>query len=186
MASKFAGVINNLPRMLMTDQGYQDKVDVVKQQMKSSEDFDPAASALARRYRALRGDESSVGFQPSENIELIIQTFGKEGLEAILSAVNMRLEAVTQMMIESFEAEDITQVKNASEGYTVRLQYEPYAQVTDKTAFLKWCQDNGLAGSLSLPWQTTNAITKERLLAGEPEPTGVTAHAKTKVVLSRG
>lgn len=186
MASKFAGVINNLPRMLGTEPAYQEKVEIVKQQIKAEPDFSPVSSALAKRYRALRGDESSVALVAPDRMEALIAEFGKEGIEAILSAINLRIEAVSQMMVASFEAEDITTVKNASDGFTVRVQYEPYAQVTDKAAFYEWCQKNGLGKAMTLPWQTTNAITKERLLAGEPEPAGVTAHAKTKIVLTRG
>jgi len=46
-----------------------------------------------------------------------------------------------------------------------------------------WCVAEGLERQMSLPWQTTNSLTKARLLEGEPEPDGVTCYAKTKVRL---
>lgn len=44
----------------------------------------------------------------------------------------------------------------------------------------------GMTNKLMLPWATTNALTKERLLQGEPEPDGVTSWAKTTVRLGQG
>lgn len=44
----------------------------------------------------------------------------------------------------------------------------------------------GLANKMALAWGTTNALTKERLLAGEPEPPGVSVWAKTVVRLGAG
>lgn len=184
MPSKFAGIINDLPAFA-GDVNYQEKVEAVKKQICEEAGFDPSSSALARRYRDLRGSEDVVSLVAKERIEAIIKEFGKEGIEAILSAVNMRIEAVSQMMIAQFEVDgDISSLKFA-DGGAVRVQYEPYAQVEDKAALRRWALANGLEESLALPWMTVNSITKQRLLDGDPEPPGVKAYAKTKVVLTK-
>jgi len=67
----------------------------------------------------------------------------------------------------------------------VRTQWEPYAKVEDKELYRLWCIAEGLEKSLCLPWQSTNSVTKERLLAGLPVPKGIIAHAKSTIVLTR-
>jgi len=136
-----------------------------------------------------------------------------DGLEAKLSDANLRLEANSQLMTNQFEVEDLSSLSINGVG-SVRAQYEPYAKVDDKEKFRLWCvtplgvcmtcggshdaighnpetfthkylPGGGLEKSLALPWQSTNSIVKERLLSGEPEPPGVIAHAKVKIVLTR-
>lgn len=96
--------------------------------------------------------------------------------------INLRLEAVSQLLTESYEASNI-HVVGLKDGASVSLQVEPHAVVKDKEAFRLWCIAQGLERSLALPWQTTNSLTKEHLLAGEPEPDGVEAHSRAKLVL---
>lgn len=198
MAGKYAHLIDKLPRLLGTEPKYQEKVEVVKQEMLTVRDdagepveiksFLPA-TVLGKQYIDIR-DEI-------------------DALEARLSDANLRLEATSQLMTAQFEVEDVSSLNFTGKG-VVRTQYEPYAKVEDKEAFRLWCihrcqtcghddvqhpvTKNGflvcerpatLEGSLALPWQSTNMITKERLLAGQPEPAGVVAHAKVKIVLTR-
>jgi hypothetical protein len=164
MAGKYAHLVDKLPKLVSTDAKYQDKIEAVKKEILAEHNADwLPASTLAKDYTEIR-------------IEI-------DTLEGMLSKTNMRLEAVTQMMINQFEVEDVSSLRIT--GASIRTQVEPYAQVKDKAAFRKWCIANGLEESLSLPWPSTNSITKERLLAGLPEPDGVEAYQKTKVVLTR-
>ena len=58
--------------------------------------------------------------------------------------------------------------------------------VPDPAAFLAWVEaDPDLRNKLALPWGTTNALVKARLLEGESEPPGVSCWAKTTVRLGR-
>jgi phage host-nuclease inhibitor protein Gam len=66
------------------------------------------------------------------------------------------------------------------------VQYEPQAKVVDRDKFLEWCKREGLERQLMLPWQTTNKLTKDALLAGQPEPDGVTAESRVKFVFAKG
>lgn len=171
MPGKYAHLIDRLPKLLPADAQYQDKVEEVKRQILKEESEERgcevtwlSATRLAKDYREIR-DEI-------------------DALEEQMKKANLRLEAISQMMINQFEVEDVGSMTLA-DGAVVRTQVEPYAQVKDKDIFRRWCIANGLERSLQLPWQSTNSITKERLLAGLPEPDGVEAHQKTKVVLKR-
>jgi hypothetical protein len=124
-------------------------------------------SELARVYRDLRGV--------------------KDMLEGHVSNINLLIEAHAQMMAEQFEVEG-TKSLSLSDGIggSVRVQYEPQAKVVDRDAFREWCIREGLERQLMLPWQTTNKLTKDALLNGEPEPDGVTAEARAKFVFTKG
>lgn len=165
---KYAAVIDKLPRLLGTEPAYQEKVNVVKAEIVkelATPLGPPVGSDFAYRYTELRAQ--------------------KEEIEEQLSAINLQIEAINQLIVDQFESEGVSSVR-LSTGASVSVQYEPSAQVVDKEAFRLWCLAQGLERSMVLPWMTTNAITKERLLAGDPEPEGVKAHAKTKLVLRKG
>lgn len=162
MASKYAGVIDKLPRMLSTEPDYQGRVNLVKNVL--AVDF-PTAAAQTAEYVKLRAEEAELDEQ--------------------LSAVHLRKNALEQLITDQFEAEGMSMMKLET-GQSVSVQVEPYAQVTDREALRTWAISNGLERSLALPWQTVNALTKERLLAGDSEPDGAQAHARAKIVLRKG
>jgi hypothetical protein len=107
----------------------------------------------------------------------------KDEVEATLSEVNETLEAISSLLVPAFIDEGVTSLRILETGQSVSVQFEPYAAVIDKDAHRRWAIANGLENSLALPWMTTNALTKERLLNGEPEPAGVQAFVATKLVL---
>jgi hypothetical protein len=109
----------------------------------------------------------------------------KKELEEIIKGINVEIEAQTRLMEVRFESEGVTSLK-LSDGGTVSIQPEVYPQVKDKEKFRLWCIDNGLEQSLSLPWQTTAAITKQLLLDGNPEPDGVECYNKVKAKYRKG
>lgn len=197
---KYAGVIDKLPRSFGTEPDYQQKVSATKTQIadnarpetrldtdtiikwrqdihKELIEFEKLllsatggrihGSELARVYRDLRGV--------------------KDMLEGHVSNVNLLIEAHAQMMAEQFEVEGTKSLTlDDMLGGTVRVQYEPQAKVVDRDAFREWCIAEGLERQLMLPWQTTNMLTKQRLLDGEAEPPGVTAEARAKFVYAKG
>lgn len=165
MAGKYAQLLPKLPRLTSPDAPFQERVQAMKQLILDDTNASVLTSSeLARAYREVRDE--------------------LDRLDEATSRANLRLEAIKQMLVSQYEAEDIASVQ-LSDGATVRVQPEPYAQVKDKQAFRKWCIANGLEESLALPWLSTNSITKERLLAGLPEPDGVEACKIDKVVLRR-
>ncbi len=158
---KYSSVIDRLPRLISAETiGYQEKVKTTKAAL-VAEGQEMHAAALAQRYTALRDE--------------------KEEAEAAVSAVNLRLEAVSQLMAAQFEAEGVASLKLADRSVSIYL--EPYSQVLDKEAFRIWCVEQGLERQMALPWQATNSLTKQRLLDGEPEPPGVVVYAKTKIMM---
>lgn len=158
---KYAHVINALPRLLGAEPAYQQKVEAVKEAMKKEPGFLHRASDLVHKYVMLR-------------IE-------KEQIEAASYDVNLRTEAVKQLMAEQFEVESVSTMKT-SEGISVSTHLEPYARVENAALLQEWAlADPDLRRKLALPWMTVNGITKERLLAGEPEPPGVSIYAITRV-----
>lgn len=156
---KYDAVIDQLPRLLGADPSYQDKVEAVQRAMKAEPGFRLHAVELARQYVALREE--------------------KKVVQAELSDVDLRLEAVSQMMAVQYEVEGVSTI--VVDGRPVRTRLEPYPQVVDKALFNAWCRaDPDLAKLMTLMPQTMAKITKDRLLAGEPEPPGVKVYAKTR------
>lgn len=166
--SKYAEVVKHLAAAPAEDQSYQSKVDAVKAEIGSVDVHTP--ESLAKLHR-----------------EAYLQ---KSAINDELYDLNVRIAALDQMLVESHDSEtpgwgthgaSENTIRLAS-GHSLSVQYEPTAQVEDKDRFRQWCIDNGLANSLQLWPSTTAAITKERLLAGQPEPDGVKAYVKAKIV----
>jgi hypothetical protein len=159
---KYAKVINQLPRLLGAEPQYQQKVEAVKAAMVAEPDFERHASALARQYTAIRIEQAKVA--------------------EILAEVNLRLEAVSQLMFDQYEAEGVESLK--VDGRTIAARLVPYSVVQDKEAFRQWClQEPDLARLMTLPWMTVDKISKDRLVAGEEPPPGVTIYAKQRFTL---
>ena len=163
---KYDHVLPGLPKLPPSDLSYQEKVQAIKDGVATHD-----AVLLANNYLTLRRR--------------------KDELNAIISEVNTRIEAFEQLLAESQEIQsagwgDYGVKDNALRlptGETIRVQPEPYGQVKDKEAFRLWCLANGYERQMHL-WPTTrNAIVKERLLKGEPEPDGCETFSKNKIVL---
>jgi len=107
----------------------------------------------------------------------------KDALKESLSGLNLVLNAYEQLVIEQLEVEGTTGL-TLTNGDKIRSQPEPHAKVEDPDAFREWCVKEGLERSLQLPWGTTNSMTKERLLNGDPEPPGVKAYSRDKIVFT--
>jgi hypothetical protein len=168
-AGKYSEVVSRLPH-LEEEPNYQAKVNFKKAELIAAHADDPAtaltsAASLARKYQQFR-------------------TL-KEDIETELSDLQIALTAVEQLLTERYEVEGVTNMK-LEDGSSVGIQFEPYAQVVDRQAARQWAVANGYEDRLMLPWQLMNAVTKEHLLNGEPEPDGVKAHTRAKIVLRRG
>lgn len=162
---KYDKVIGRLARWEGDDPKYQEKVDAVKRAMEAELDFKQSGSYLADAYQDVR-------------IEV-------DAIEEVLSEANLRKAAIEQLLADQYTNEAVTSV-TLEGGGSVRIQKEPHAKVNDKDACRLWAIKEGMERELTLPWQTLNAITKDRLLKGMPEPDGVEAKARTKVVWTKG
>lgn len=158
---KYTEVLKAL-EVLPVDKSRQVYIDQFKDQIKS--EFKSTVD-LARYYRDLRQDI--------------------EDLEEAVKELNVELEATQQLVHERYEAEELTSLK-LSDGGSVSVQEEPYAQVVDPALFRTYClTDPDLRQQVSLPWQTTNAMVKQSLLEGQDYPPGVKAYIKPKLVWRR-
>ena len=99
-------------------------------------------------------------------------------------ALRLRVEAISQLLMEVYEAEGITSMKVQGVG-TMRTDFPPYSHVVDKETYRQWCLDNGFGPQMSLPWQTTNSVVKERLLTGQDIPPGVDVYVKPTPTFTR-
>ena len=164
---KYAGVVGHLTKLPPEDANFQARVQREKEEAYAG--F--SVADLASAYLDLRAE--------------------KERIKADESRVNLSIAAVTQLLIDAQEAGVGDWGKygvkdNAlrlASGDTIRVHTEPYGKVLDKEAFRQWCIANGYENQLQL-WPTRmNAIVKERLLNGEPEPDGTAAYSYSYIKL---
>lgn len=165
---KYADVVARLPRQL-EEPTYQEKVSLTKAKIlelwENEEVGPPTAAGLAREYEKLRNSKTEV--------------------EDELGKVQLQLTAIEQLLVDQYEVEGVSSVKLADGSY-VGVQFEPTAQVVDRTAVRMWAIANGYEELLTLAWSSLNSITKDLLLNGQPEPDGVKASTRVKFVLRRG
>ena len=135
---------------LLLDVGAE--LDVINRAMRNALNGDHTAQKYTEVYAMLR------------KIDKLITAKGK--VTALI------LEAMEQLMAAQFDAEKVT-MRYLPDGSSVRCGKEPHAVVVDKVANRLWAIKMDLEDSLTLPWQTVNAMAKKALLEGEPEPDGV-------------
>lgn len=154
---KFDAVVEKLPPVPREHNEYQDRVDAVKAELQ--------------------------GRKPNELAALVVTVRNEiDDLELSKKALNLRLEALTQLTLDLFDAEGLASIK-LEDGSSVSRQLEPYAGVEDKEAFRLWCLSQGLERSMHLWPATVQSMVKERLLNGEADPPGVKVFVKPKLVV---
>jgi hypothetical protein len=164
---KYDHVLQNLSPLPPEDPKRQEVIDQIKESLGHD------ATLIARGY---------INFRTR-----------KEELKAALSEVQIQIDAHEQALTESQEIQSAgwgeygakDNMLRLSTGETIRIDHEPMGKVVDKEAFRVWCINNGYERQLQLWPTTTNAICKERLLAGKPEPDGCETFAWRKVVLTK-
>jgi hypothetical protein len=109
----------------------------------------------------------------------------KKSFEAEVSEVNIELEALSQLLVENFEASGLAKLQLAT-GETCYTQTEPYSSVQDQAALLAEIKKQKMQSMLTLAWGTMNALNKERLVAGKPPLPGTQVFLKTSVRLRGG
>lgn len=158
---KYKGLV--LPRMIGVKPSKLQEVEALRAEILRDPEFTRHASSIAQTYALLR-------------IEA-------EEAAAVLEEIKTRLTAVMLIMNEQYECEDTLSIRLKDIG-TIRVEPQPHAIVVDRDAHRRWCLDHGYEEVMYLAWGTTNRLTKEMLLAGRPEPEGVTAFMRPKVVFT--
>lgn len=198
---KYSHITAKLPRILGTEAPYQTKVDQVKDHILNApaipaheeeaiyEELEQAAGELERL--AARMEERLIAVSGGRRHGIVLARIYRAvrrlkdvQYDKLESSLNLLHIATDQLVVDQFEVEG-TQSLKLLEGGTVRVQEEPHAQVKDRQTYHAWCLAEGLGSQMSLPWQTTNAILKERLLSGLDSMPGVEAFSKAKAVYSK-
>lgn len=106
----------------------------------------------------------------------------QERLEEHLKDVNLRLEALKQLLVERMQNEKISTLR-LQNGQRFTEVFEPVAVVKDPQQLLTWVRQQGLESLLTLPWQRLNAMVKEALEPGGSGllPDGVEVYALSKI-----
>ena len=176
---KYDAVLQGLQKLPPQDLSRQEKIDKIKEEavadilQQTRLDALTNPSLLADRYIFLRSQEDDL-------------------LEE-LSKITIQLDAFEQLLADSQEVNVggwgeygvNDKALRLPDGTTVRVDREPYGQVKDKEAFRLWCIKNGYETQLQLWPSRMNAIVKERLLVGQPEPDGCESFSKFKIVLTK-
>lgn len=139
--------------------------------------FQEAVEAVKLQYQALSAAELAKTFS--------LERRRKKDFEEQLTDLNVGLEALSQLLVENFEAQGLAKLQLAS-GETAYQQSEPYSSIIDQSALMKWVRKEKLQALLTLQWQTINALNKERLVAGKPPLPGTQVFLKTSVRLRNG
>lgn len=107
----------------------------------------------------------------------------KDLAEDIEKVVNLRLEALDQILVDNLEGEDESKIVNSLGTFS--LVDSPYPKVADKPAFLGWVRETDQEEILSVNYQTMAAIVKAKIEKGEELPAGVEVFIKTTVRWTR-
>jgi hypothetical protein len=200
MASKYAHIIDKLPKSFGLEPDEQAKVNALKKEiLEKAPDPDKPEMTNEVLEELIMEVES---MQEVINDALIRGVGGKrtaarmaelyKGVRIVKNAydrqekiLNKIKEAYHQLLTDQYEVEGIRSL-GLEDGGSVRVQYEPHAKVVDKRANRLWAIENNLENSLTLPWQTVNALTKDALVKGEEPPDGVEAESRPKVVYTKG
>jgi len=161
---KYAHIIAALPKFNGNEPDHQAKINAVKKAMLDEEPALRKASVIAEKYVEMRMEEDAYA--------------------AIMKEFELRKQAICELLEEAYEVEGTTSL-GLLDGQTVRVQYEPHAVVVDRIKNRLWAIKNGFEDTLMMPWQTLNKVMKDGLLEGQPEPDGVIAHAKWKIVMTK-
>lgn len=200
MAGKYSAVLEGKEKFYGGDAGSQEKVQAVKneiitasakrlevegQTLQALPAFEEAAQRFLLVAKLLQALVDETLDEPLTSARLHALYIAARKLddssERLFSQTSRILEAFEQMLVDQFEADDISNQKNR-DGDAVRVEMTPHLVVNDKEKFRQWCVANGLESQLHLHWGTANALLKERLLAGMTEMDGCETRNKPKIV----
>lgn len=99
--------------------------------------------------------------------------------------INLKVEALSQLLCDWMEREEIESFRLASGGVITNV-VTPYPRVTDETEFMEWLKENEPDEKLKLPWPSLDRIVRTRLEEGQPLPQGVEVFIKDSAKLYGG
>ena len=102
----------------------------------------------------------------------------KQALERKVRARNEHLEALSQLLVDRLEGEELQRI-NLARGVTVYLADTPFPVVTDRRRVFAWIKQTRQVELLTVHHQTLCGLVRELLRAGKALPPGVSVYLKT-------
>jgi hypothetical protein len=161
MPGKYTKYRGKLP-VFQNESSYQKKVDVEKQSFSQHfETTEQLAEQLATERRI------------------------KESYEERLKHINCRMEALSQLLVDRLETDNMERVV-LSGGVSVGLYDGVYPAVDDETKFYAWVDAEGLDDLYTVHYQTLKGMCGELLAEGKEPPPGVKVYLKTQARVRDG
>jgi hypothetical protein len=148
---KYDEVIKNLGKL--GEAPRSERVEKLREEYRSM-----SLAELAKKYTQLRKE--------------------RDAADQVVKGINEQVDAICSLMEPLYESSGVSALKVRDVG-TVSIQLHPHAVVEDREKFRLWCIKAGLERQMTIPWQTADAMTKECLLQGLPEPDGIKAYIRT-------
>lgn len=182
MPGKWTFLRNQGLEVFKQEPDWQQQIDIVKKTFRRATDgCMPTMEEVAQGQ--IGTCKHGIQYESMSKLELCQEVDDtdneKDLIEARLKAINTRREALNQLILDILELDGDTKISNAYG--TFFIQDEPYTRVEDKRNYLSWIREQGLEDLLTVPWQSTNAQTKDRLLKGENPPPGLKVFIKSTV-----
>lgn len=151
---------------------YQEKVEEIKSQIYCAscriyedilfaDGFCTRCGAKVEDYKGLTAPELAREYKREDDI--------KDRFEFAVKAQNLRLEALSQLIVEELEGQKVQTIELSS-GMKVGLKTEPYVTVlpTEEAAsgYVKWVHSDEIKNLLTLNAQTRNSLIKGMLEDG--------------------
>lgn len=141
---KYDRQLDSLPMLPREHSEYQDRVELAKAEFAEAK----TATKLADAYVKVRREADKLDEQ--------------------VKALNLRLEAVSQLLVDAFGREDLQLIK-LGDGASVSVRPKPYPGVKDREAFRRWCLAQGMEHEMHLHFKTMEGLINQRLLNGDTE-----------------
>lgn len=106
----------------------------------------------------------------------------KARLEARVKEENLKIEAMTQVLVDKLESEDYTSLK-LTNGVSLTIKDDVYCSVSDKVKFYDWIEETSQQDLLTVNYQTMSALTKTLLIDGKEAPPGVSTTFKQGITV---
>jgi hypothetical protein len=113
------------------------------------------------------------------------QRMNRDLLKEEMSALQVDIDAIEQILMERYEDAGITSV-NLVSGGRVSVQIKPYPKIVDREAYRQWCLNNGYEREMHLHSSTTTSILADRLLKGEPSMPGIEPYIDESITFRKG
>jgi len=197
MPSKYDKVFPRLKKLPVEDMDYQQKANVVKEQILAAQPVESPATNDVETHAKIEVILEEIAELIKELCETVIAGHAgrryasvyarywrhlrniEDYLDNQLKIVRLLLYAEEQLGLEQFEVEGTDKIGLDDLG-SVYSQPEIVIKVVDRDKFRTWCIEQGLLRELNLHHGTATSLTKTRLVNGEEEPPGVEAYHSKK------